>query len=149
MPRTRVLFHGTPATLTGPLSDLCLTQDPAVAAAYLWGAAGTVYLVSLAANRVADESDIRAAAEAVGVPDITGYVYDLADDRRVREALAAAGYDVLVYEDVSPDNRRSHQTWRVIAPTCATVVAQVPVAAGADVDAVADAVWAVVESVEH
>ncbi len=121
MKTTQRMYHATYAATLDPAPGLCVTPERDAALGYLEGYAGRLYTLDITAAHIADEADIREAAEAAGV-DWHGYIYDLADQPAVRAALVDAGHDACRYEDVGPDNAYTHETIVILAP-CATVVA--------------------------
>ena len=123
------------ATLTADLKseshpDLCFATTEDAALGYLMGPSHTAKLVEgfMHVARVTDWSKIAdwseaceawAAAELTVSDDVPPMCY--ADRAEYREALAAAGFEGMIYDDAGPCNGYEHETIRVWGATCWTL----------------------------
>lgn len=127
-----MMYHGTTADITAIDRDICLTDDREIAESYLDGAAGYVYEVALADAPLADEDDIRDAAQAEAQEqprgDVAlmlscgGWVYELIDAAQVRDELTSRGYVGARYADANRDNATEHDTIRIWATGVAQII---------------------------
>lgn len=86
----------------------CLTTSPEAALAYLQGAPGYLYSVSLLSMRVhRDEDDLIERGLRVGVPRHSR-PFEAADHYMVRKGLVADGFDAVAYADETPDTQKPH-----------------------------------------
>ena len=106
-------FHATENEITNIAAtrDICLATCPEEAQPY--APEGTVYEIAADDMAIANEDDIRAAAEIFDWYDPTYWVFELVDEEEVREELAARGFDACEYADMGPNNAYEHQTVRV------------------------------------
>ncbi|WP_435110190.1 hypothetical protein [Nocardiopsis synnemataformans] len=113
-------YHGSQAHITdlSASNDICLVDDPDTATDYAQREYDGGHLHTIAVDQsieIADEDDLRRATTQV-LPDFDFHfmpLYRAADDHRVREALAAAGYDAVEYSDQTADGTGEHECLRV------------------------------------
>jgi hypothetical protein len=108
-----MLYHASPDELDEFLDFTSLAYNPEDALGYLQDSPGYLYTVRVKPGlKVADEEDIQAAADELDDPILKqeDFVFALADDWKVRDALAEAGFDAMAYEDVGPNNEYEHDT---------------------------------------
>lgn len=108
------MYHGTIRTELDleNVSDLCLTDEEDVALEY----GPNLFEVELSDKAVvAYEEDVLEICEECGLSN-PGWFFELVDEREVREVVKAAGYNVIRYDDATPDNATEHETWRVLSP---------------------------------
>jgi len=107
------MYHASTARIEkfAATGDICLAYSTDEAAPYLNGQGGWMHTVEAPTVRLASEDEIREAAEAVGIDG--SYIFELADDKRVRAALAADGFGGCEYDDIGPDNAYEHRTVRI------------------------------------
>lgn len=107
------MYHGTNGIIEdiNATTDICLTYCEDVAAEY----GENIYEISVDKNaRLASEADILAAYEEINGENVHGYwIFELVDERPVRDLLAALGYHGCEYEDATPDNVTEHDTVRI------------------------------------
>ena len=107
------MYHGThnEELDLDNITDLCLTDDEDVAVEY----GPNVFEIDLSDNaEIAYEDDVKRIAEEQGISN-PGWCFELVDERAVRDAVVAAGYNVIRYEDATEDNNTEHTTWRVLS----------------------------------
>jgi len=127
---TEILYHGSRADIKVIDRDICLTDDPEIAASYLAGR-GWVYTVQLSESaRIADEDEVYEAAAAAAAEDrnvamlvnTQAWVFELLDQRSVRDELAARGWHGVRYRDANPENALEHDTIRIWAAGIAQII---------------------------
>jgi len=108
-----MMFHGSDEQLTAFTGPVCLTSDEHAARAYALRHDGTPsdsgwlhHCAIPATAEIADEDTLLAAASTLGLRPTEdcaagdySYVYELADDPRVQQHLAQAGYAGVTYTD--------------------------------------------------
>lgn len=106
-------YHASPDELDEFIDYTSLAYNSEDALGYLQGRPGYLYHVRVKPDlKIADEDDIQAAADALDDPILNqeDFVFTLADDWKVRDALVEAGFEAMAYEDVGPDNEYEHDT---------------------------------------
>lgn len=122
-----------PIDRIGP--DLSLAESPEEAIPYINGNKGVIHRIDLDPGaKIAGEKAIREAANDLGIEK--GYVFEMADNPRVRASLKEDGYDAIKYTDMGPDNSYEHETVRLLNPDAAKITARGSVANGEIADPV-------------
>ena len=112
------IYHASPHFFTEFRDDVCGAYDAEEAVPYV---ADGGYLYTIAVEgRLADEDDITAAADALGIE--ASYTFELADDSDVQDALIAEGFAGCTYADMGPDNAYEHETARVFSGDSVTIL---------------------------
>jgi hypothetical protein len=134
------MYRATPtdsiASETHP--DLCFAVYSQDAIGYLCGCNGdwTHNGGVLHIGTVTDWDKIASWGEALEVWESAGLsVYSdcpmvCADNAELRAALAAAGYEGMIYDDEGPENRYQHETIRVWGSSCWKIVRTEPIPPG-------------------
>jgi hypothetical protein len=133
------LYYSGTQKLESLRGDTSLAQEAEHSIPYLEGQKGFIHKVELSkAANIADESDIKAAADRIGYepdnkPGSPAHLYELADSKRVQKALLDDGFDGMKYSDVGPNNEYEHDTTRIINPKAAKILSSREVSAEGDI----------------
>ena len=107
------MYHGTNGIIEdlAASTDICLTYCDSVAAEY----GENIYEISVDKSaKLANEAAILEAYEEINGPNVHGYwIFELIDERPVRDLLASKGFHGCEYEDATPNNATEHDTVRV------------------------------------
>lgn len=72
-----------------------------------------VYTVKIDVDEIADEDEISDIAETAGIELSGSHIWEDLDRPEVQDAIAAAGYDAVAYEDEAPMGK-THGTIRIV-----------------------------------
>ncbi len=115
---TATMYHASPHAFAAFRDDVCCAYDADEATPYV-ADGGYLYTIAVA-GRLADEDDIAAAANALGID--ASYTFELADDSDVQAALIAEGFAGCTYDDMGPDNAYEHETVRIFCGASITIL---------------------------
>ncbi len=116
------MYHGhwkALETLEG-IDDICLAFDSEISESY----GNHVHEIRVSDDAViADESDFLAALEADSFETTPGvWFFEIADSRKARDIVAAAGFHGVRYDDATEDNAQEHETIRIWDTSCLELI---------------------------
>lgn len=115
-------YHAGAGKLTqaGVKQGLSLTDTRQHALGYLQKRGGFLHSFAVSsAARIANEAHLFHLRDKLGLnPGDHSYAFEIADEKKVRDALIADGYHAVRYQDMSPDNRYQHDTLLMLDSSC-------------------------------
>lgn len=116
-------YHSSRKPLILADRAICVTDDRDASVEYLEGEAGMVYSLEIPRGlRFADVDDLREIADELDPEHGYSWAWELLEEVSGVRAAVESRFDGVRYDDRTPDNRTSHETFVIFRPVSAGVV---------------------------